>query len=434
MKLTSIHLQNYRAHRDLRVEFNATFNVVTGINGSGKTSMLKGVADGLASLLYGIPNVPSSPLGEPAYTHVSAIPVEGRYRFEPLFPVTVKAEGRAVENDFTRTVKKASDVAQLAFEGRSPLRDLIQGKDNGQPTQEHIVLPVVAFYRANRQWIADRSQVMKAAMEKSSRHDGYQQWWDAAVNVSALQHWVIGKCLERYQRSSETGKRFHEIDDDELALVNTALTAAIEGIGDLRYDMQQKSLLVSWHQEEGDKQKTISFDHLSDGQRTVICLVADIARRICLLNAQLGKDVIHKTPGVVLIDELDVHLHPRWQRRIVNGLRAAFPAVQFIATSHSPQVLGELQPEEIILLREGGTSQPQVSYGLDSSQVLEEIMGASSRNLTVDEKLKQLFEKIESGPLNEAKRLLAELKESAPQIPELSRADALIRRKEVIGR
>lgn len=434
MKLTSIHLQNYRAHTDLRVEFNATFNVVAGINGSGKTSLLKGIAEGVAGLLWGIPNVPSSPLGEPAYAHVSALYVEGRYRFEPLFPVTVKTEGRAVENDFTITVKKASDVAQLAFEGRSPLRDLIQGRGNSQPTQEHIVLPVVAFYRANRQWIAERSQVMKAAMEKSSRHDGYQQWWDAAVNVSALQHWVIGKCLERYQRSSETGKRFHEIDDDELALVNTALTAAIEGIGDLRYDMQQKSLLVSWQQAEGDEQKTISFDHLSDGQRAVICLVADIARRICLLNPQLGKDVIRKTPGVVLIDELDVHLHPRWQRRIVNGLKAAFPCVQFIASSHSPQVLGELQPEEIILLREGGTSQPQVSYGLDSSQVLEEIMGASSRNLKVDEKLKQLFEKIENGPLNEAKRLLDELKESAPQIPELGRADALIRRKEVIGR
>src|SRR5690606_15426040 len=142
----------------------------------------------------------------------------------------------------------------------------------------------------------------------------------------------------------------------------------------------------------------------------VICLVADIARRICLLNPQLGKDVIRQTPGVVLIDELDVHLHPRWQRRIVNGLKAAFPCVQFIASSHSPQVLGELQPEEIILLREGGTSQPQVSYGLDSSQVLEEIMGASPRNLKVDEKLKQLFEKIENGPLNEAKRLLDELK------------------------
>jgi predicted ATP-binding protein involved in virulence len=275
---------------------------------------------------------------------------------------------------------------------------------------------------------------MKAAMEKLSRHDAYRQWQDAAVNVSALQHWVIGKCLERYQRASETGKRFHEIDDDELALVNTALSAAVEGIDDLRYDMQRRSLLADWRKADGDEQKTVSFEHLSDGQRGVICLVADIARRICLLNPQLGKDVIRQTPGVVLIDELDAHLHPHWQRCIVSGLKAAFPKVQFIATSHSPQVLGELQPEEIILLREGGASQPQVSYGLDSSQVLEEIMGASSRNLEVEEKLERLFVEIENKRLTDAKRLLGELKKSAPRIPELGRADALIRRKEVIGR
>lgn len=428
MKLTSIHLQNYRAHRDLRVEFNAKFNVVAGINGSGKTSLIKGISEGLGGVLQGLPNVPTSIYSELGYVHVSAVPFKGRYRFEPQFPVLITTKGNLAGKDFTQTLKKTSDVAQQTTNGGCPMYETFN-KGETSP-----VMPVVAFYRANRQWIAERSQVMKAAMEKSSRHDGYQQWWDAAVNVSALQHWVIGRCLERYQRSSETGKRFHEIDDDELALVNTALTAAIEGIGDLRYDMQQKSLLVNWQQAEGDQQKTISFDHLSDGQRAVICLVADIAQRICLLNPQLGKDVIRQTPGVVLIDELDVHLHPRWQRRIVNGLKAAFPSVQFIATSHSPQVLGELQPEEIILLREGGTSQPQVSYGLNSSQVLEEIMGASSRNLEVEEKLKQLFVEIESNRLTEAKRLLDELKASAPQIPELGRADTLIRRKEVIGR
>src|SRR5690606_3765712 len=159
MKLTSIHLQNYRAHRDLRVEFSTNFNVVAGINGSGKTSLLKGISEGLAGLLMGVPNLIPHVFKEVDYAYVSAVHTEGRYRFEPLFPVTVKAEGRVVENDFTITVKKASDVAQLAFEGRSPLRDLIQGRGNSQPTQGHIVLPVVAFYRANRQWIADRSQV-----------------------------------------------------------------------------------------------------------------------------------------------------------------------------------------------------------------------------------------------------------------------------------
>lgn len=435
MRLDSIHLQNYRAHKDLHVQLKERFNVVVGVNGSGKTSLLKGLCDSLTGLFRG--NYAFSSIGpfqEDAYSHTETIERNGRYRFEPRYPVSIRATGRAFDGDFDWTISKVSEIASADMGGRPPsaaLKDIRkQAPTEGDVEQ---VLPVVAFYRANRQWAAARSEPLQAATQKSSRFDGYTQWHDAAVSVAGLQTWVISKCLERFQHSSETGKLFSEIVDDELALVNAALSQAIDNIRGLRYDMQQKSLLADWTQSDGNT-LTISFDNLSDGQRAVICLVTDIARRICLLNPQLGMDVISKTPGVVLIDELDMHLHPKWQRLITNGLKAAFPEVQFVVTSHSPQVLGELQPEEIILLRDGATSQPQVSYGLDSSQVLEEIMGASSRNIRVEEKLAQMFLEIEKGHLDIAKELLQELEILAPDIPELGGAEALIRRKEIIGR
>jgi len=436
MKLTSVHLQNYRAHQDLRVEFNKHFNLVAGINGSGKTSLLKGISEVLNATIMMATNKGESILGVDC-VHIKSFEFEGRYRFEAQFPVIVKMTGHALSGDFSIAVKKSIDGANGEIEGRSPLKDMIRSQSSVQLDHEHqvIIFPLIAFYRANRQWVKGQNQiqVMQAAMEKISRQDGYQQWWDAAANVITLQHWVISKCLERYQYSSETGKLFHEIDNDELALVNAALAAAIDGIKGLRYDMPQKSLLADWKANDGT-QTTISFDHLSDGQRAVICLVTDIARRICILNPHLGKEVVRKTPGVVLIDELDMHLHPHWQRRIVKGLKKAFPQIQFIATSHSPQILGELRPEEIILLREGGTSRPQVSYGLDSSQVLEEVMGAYARNQDVDKSLKQLFLEIENNQLSEAKCRLDKLRQTTPQIPELGRAEAIIRRKETIGR
>lgn len=430
MKLTSIHLQNYRAHRDLRVEFADGFNAVAGINGSGKTSLLKGIGEALAGILQAVPNVSTSLLTDPACTHVSTLHVGGRYRFEPRYPITVTARGRHGEAEFEFEVRKTDEVAYPSCHPLSPFHQAI----SEAASHSKVHLPVLALYRANRQWQGQPSEMMTAATERLSRHDGYRSWDDAAASVTSLQHWVIAKCLERYQHSSETGKRFHEIQDDELALVNSALAAAVEDIGDLRYDMQQKALLVDWRRNETEPPRTISFANLSDGQRALICLVTDIARRICLLNPHLGMQAIANTPGVVLIDELDVHLHPRWQRRVVNGLKAAFPSVQFIVTSHSPQILGELHPDEIILLREGGTTQPQVSYGLDSSQVLEELMGAASRNLAVDDMLRQLFVQIENNRLVEAKTLLEELSHKAPQLPELSKAEALIRRKEIIGR
>jgi predicted ATP-binding protein involved in virulence len=137
---------------------------------------------------------------------------------------------------------------------------------------------------------------------------------------------------------------------------------------------------------------------------------------------------------VVLIDELDMHLHPRWQRILTSGLKKAFPAVQFIVASHSPQVIGELRPDEIILLRNHSITHPQVSYGLTSSQVLEEIMGADARSPVVQEMLASTFEFLERGDLQDAKSKLVELEGESPGLPELAGAWALLRRKEILGR
>jgi predicted ATP-binding protein involved in virulence len=275
---------------------------------------------------------------------------------------------------------------------------------------------------------------MHAVTEKMSRVAAYDFWADASLGSSAFQGWVIAKSLERFQTSSETGRPFDEIDDDELALVNTALSVAVEGFEGMRYDMRQKSLLIDWQSDRDGVREVTRFENLSDGQRAVIGLVADIARRMCLLNPILGDEVTEKTPGVVLIDELDMHLHPRWQRILTTGLKRAFPALQFIVASHSPQVIGELHPEEIILLRPGGTDHPQVSYGLNSSQILEEIMGANARNVDVENRLTALFEQLERNQLDLAREEIARLKNDVPGLPELAGAEALLKRKQVLGR
>lgn len=286
----------------------------------------------------------------------------------------------------------------------------------------------------NRYWNQPPLNEVQAATARNARTDGYESWWDASLDSNALQSWVISKCLERFQTSSETGQLFDNILSDELALVNNALAIVVEDAKGLKYDLKQKSLLVAWASTDGATREPTAFENLSDGQRAVIGLVADIARRMCILNPQLGDAVTNETQGVVLIDELDMHLHPRWQRILTSGLKRAFPKVQFIVASHSPQVLGELKPEEIILLRSSGTTHPQVSYGLTSSQVLEEIMGAEARTPEVERLLSEVFESLERGELSLAKQKIAALQITAPGIPELAGAQALFRRKEVLGR
>jgi len=442
MRFDSIHLTNYRCHASLQVDFKPGFNVIVGVNGSGKTSVLKAICDALTgfSNYMSLPNGNIQALNDQNVARLVGEVHNGRYRFEPQYPVKVSATAEAFDHGSVCiwTVQKTSQVDHPQHTGTPP-GQVWQGKQQavgqqGEEIRARLALPIIAFYRANRHWNQPQPHEMQAATARNARTDGYASWWDASLDSSALQTWVISKCLERFQTSSESGTSFDEIDSDELALVNQALGAAIEGTKGLKYDLKQKSLLVEWTQSDESLRQPTAFENLSDGQRAVIGLVADIARRMCVLNPQLGQEVTRKTPGVVLIDELDMHLHPRWQRILTGGLKRAFPEVQFIVASHSPQVLGELHPDEIILLRPSGTAHPQVSYGLTSSQVLEEIMGADARAPEVQKMLTEAFEVLERGELQAAREKLTALENVASGIPELAGAWALLRRKEVLGR
>ncbi len=131
------------------------------------------------------------------------------------------------------------------------------------------------------------------------------------------------------------------------------------------------------------------FNYLSDGFRSMVAMAADIAYRASLLNPHLGEDAAKETSGIVLIDEIDLHLHPKWQRRIVRELQSAFPDLQFIATTHSPFILQSLDPGEVVDLnsttdmrdveswREGiaapGPGNPFSNRSLED--IVEEVMG-----------------------------------------------------------
>lgn len=407
MRLVEVHLQNYKCFSDFQLSLQAQFNVLVGVNGSGKTSILQGISDALGAL-YGAPEV-----GQRARIDIRRY--NGRVSFERQYPVRVWTKALLGKREITFFLEETSEGAR----SYGPLPRM---------GPKEPVWPILAVYQAHRQWAEVQPTEYQAVTQKQTRQDGHAHWWNSSSTV-ALESWVISKCLERLQLSSESGRGFDDYDDDDLALVNSALARAVGEMRGLRYDIREKALLVEF--KDG---RLALFNNLSHGQRAVTCLVADIARRICLLNPQLGARATHATPGVVLIDELDLHLHPAWQRSLTQGLMAAFPEVQFVVASHSPQVLGELLPEQIILLRGEETGHPQVSYGLDASAVLEIIVGVPSRDPEVQGQLDALFDTLERGRLEEAEGKLEELLSKAPGLPELSRAAALLKRKQLLGK
>ncbi|AIP33628.1 hypothetical protein DR64_1359 [Paraburkholderia xenovorans LB400] len=434
MKIDKVRLTNYRCHRDIAVSFSPHFNVLVGANGSGKTSLLKGIAELFNGFVGGVSSKSIAPTLTADSVRVERIDIQGRLRFEEQYPVSVLAEGSIGDKRLSWGVTREAPTGNFTYLGGQPGDVWKTASDKGVNTALAKKLPILAFYQANRQWNLNRASELEAATSKDGRMNAYNNFFNASSDAASLQTWVISKCLERFQVSSETNRLFDEVTDDELALVNGALANAIGEIQGIKFDMREKSLLVEWKQSAGSSRSATVFGNLSDGQKAVVGLIVDIARRICLLNPQLGQSAIKETPGIVLIDELDMHLHPKWQRALTLGLQSAFPSVQFIVASHSPQILGEMKPEQIIVLTGGTTSNPQVSYGLDSSAVLEEIMDVPARPLEVANELSALFEALERNELNVARQHLAKLRAGAPGIVELNRAEALLKRKEVLGR
>jgi hypothetical protein len=204
--------------------------------------------------------------------------------------------------------------------------------------------------------------------------------------------------------------------------VKQAILGCIPGADDLLFDPDRLELVLSM---EGVCQPV---SNLSAGRLAMLGMVADIAIRAVTQNAfllppdELGPEddplprVLRETPGLVLIDELDVHLHPKWQRRVADDLKRTFPAMQFVCTSHSPQVIGQLPAEQIRLLPEmpGDPIQPpSMALGVDSNWILDHSMGgAASRDPQTREHLRELQDAIMEGDLDAAERWLAKARQT----------------------
>ena len=213
--------------------------------------------------------------------------------------------------------------------------------------------------------------------------------------------------------------------------VKQAILSCVPGSNDVWFDADLDQIVLSI------QDLPCPLNTLSAGQKMMLALVADIAIKAVTQNAfllspdEIGTGpipaVLAQTPGIVLIDELDVHLHPRWQRRVASDLKAIFPSIQFVCTSHSPQVIGELQPDEIRLLDGEYIGNPAYSFGIDSSRILEELMSTNRRDPSVDTDLATLAETIDREDFTEAKRLLEKLVATfGSDDPEVTRASALI--------
>ena len=211
-----------------------------------------------------------------------------------------------------------------------------------------------------------------------------------------LQDEVLGDVVRRQQEEPE--RFFH-------AVVMEATVRATPRVTNAWYDPVEQGPMVHF-----DNGHVAPWSELSDGYHVFIALVADIARRAVMLNGFDGSDAPARVEGVVLIDKLDLHLHPRWQRVALTGLRTAFPRLQFVVTTHSPQVLSSAENRQVRRLIDGKLQEyPVYVEGRDTNAILREHMNTDDRDAKGTRELQKLHLFIDQGRGEEAAKLYQDL-------------------------
>jgi predicted ATP-binding protein involved in virulence len=433
MKINRLTLTNFKVFENKTFNFHPQFNLVIGINGSGKTSLLRAAAVALGGWAHAYIQDDKNrrPIDDSEIREV-----QKDARFDKTTPTLVSAEGDALIVDRNKQKKNSTikwerkrsypytetqTSGQFAYHnptglsGYYPIKFEVLGADTLSYIEHRgdFELPLIAVYECDRLWIIDRVSEEESVTTQHSRFDAYKDCFHTSGDHKAIAKWLLKYQLAASQDQSNQGP---------LACMQAAACAAIEGCTSLRFDYAQSRVMLEF--SDG---KSTPFDHLSDGQRTMVGLFCDLARRASLLNPHLGKDACFKTAGVVLIDELDLHLHPSWQRRIVGALKTTFPLIQFICTTHSPQLVGQVQPDEIILLG-AANSHPAQSIGMDSNWILEHVMDSTDRDPDIAKRIDILFQQIDNDDFETAKTSIKELRQVVGEHPDLVEANALITR------
>ena len=225
--------------------------------------------------------------------------------------------------------------------------------------------------------------------------------------------------------------------DKKLVAVRNAVYSLIPDFSNLRIRRSPPRMTVN--KTIGDKVEELTINQLSDGEKSLLAMVGDIARRLAIANPSLEDPL--QGEGIVLIDEIELHLHPKWQRKIIPDLTRTFPNCQFIVTTHSPQVLSHVYSENIYILQSTPNgiiaSQPESSYGRDSNQILENVMDVSAYPEEIEKELLKLFRLIDRNDLDGAKQLLKDIStimENRLDDPQIIKAGVVIKRKEILGK
>ncbi len=410
MQLKNVKIKNFRGIEEWSIALKPGFNLIKGENGKGKTSILEAIAVGLGGFVAGLDGVATRHFSKDEIRQVYTTVGDGSCSRKVIVPteVSMQAEldGENCEWTRGRTSLKAS---------RSTIqpRDICKKAEN-MTADDDTELPILSYLGAGRVWSQKREKSENVFRGQYFRTVGYVDSLVEASNMKLLLNW----CARMEQIAWQKEQKISEYEAAKKAVSDFMQYMDSEEPCKVFYDKQQEGLM---YQKGG---AVFPVMNLSAGYQSLVWMVFDIAYRMAVLNPNMKKDIA-KTHGIVLIDEIDMHLHPKWQWNIINALRHVFPNVQFIAATHSPILFASAKDIWLIDVENQEIEYGYSHYGIDINTSVNAYQETQEMPMEVKEKSDAFCEAMDRENYQEAKSILEELeKKTAPAHPLLIRLRA----------
>lgn len=402
--LKNIKIENFKCFEKANFQLDPHFNVFIGNNASGKTTVLDAIAVLLGDLLYatGIQAVDFSGQGVIKGKDVLSVVIDGQPSFQ--YPSILNANLESEKTNFQIEVSELGKKTSLKNYSKD-VYTVFRERLEQRRKNSGISLPLIAYYGTGRLWGMDNDKVAFQKQEEGIK-TAYSNCLTPNASGKAFQAWYKTLVAELLENPNDLDQSFR-------TALDKGISSMISEWGEMAYSFKQDDIIGKLNGE------VRFFRQLSDGYRNTLGMVADMIYRAIQLNPHLGEKVLEETPGIVLIDELDLHLHPVWQRRIVADLKRLFPRVQFVVTTHSPFIVQSLEDEELLNLDE---LSGQNDLGLDDDpnkysleDVAEVEMGVkdvqrSRKFLEMMATAEQYYKLIAEGKSSNSDKKVAELK------------------------
>ena len=422
MKIKTIRVSNFKGIDNLEIPFDGKTSIIFGINGAGKSTILRAIDLIYANIISRLVSSKKK-LAQLEYDDISF--GKSLAKIDILFEFS-----NGNQKEYFRSISRANG-RRHQFSQLKELTDLFEelyvekGYDDGDgnwiENEDLKNMPVFVNYGVNRSVLDIPLRTSKK--EQFSKLSAFDKAIESKIDFRTLFMWFRNQEDIENQEKVRKNKAY---EDRSLLAVKRAMLAMLDGFDDIHIDRSPLAMKVK---KDG---QYLKINQLSDGEKCTIALFGDLARRMALANPHLSNPL--EGHGVVLIDELDLHMHTSWQRKVMRVLKETFPNIQFIITTHSPQILGELDDtfNLFYMLREDNQvtlKQYKSFIGWDANVILEEIMKTSSVNIGIKQLVEQMYEHINNKKYEQAEEIADKLDEvSNGYVDGVAKARVLISR------